>query len=187
MSNYQGITVGGIDNDDDSQEFERHHNFLVFGNLKERGTAEQVYSSVLAYGGTDIGQQESGGFGAYPPKVFGPFMVPNQIRNNTIILLPGTETYHSCDWVNDTFGNRLYGESAMIRGTGCCSNCNVTCCKTNCTKLCVAATFTLAQWEARNPVENDAATTLNTTMPTASWIVEQARALLGLHLRSRTE
>eukprot|EP01043_Picozoa_sp_COSAG02_P112680 COSAG02_NODE_48885_length_330_cov_1.761905_1_plen_96_part_10 len=96
MSNYQGITVGGIDNDDDSQEFERHHNFLVFGNLKERGTAEQVYSSVLAYGGTDIGQQESGGFGAYPPKVFGPFMVPNQIRNNTIILLPGTETYHSC-------------------------------------------------------------------------------------------
>ena len=156
-----------------------------------------MFDSLLAFGGTDIGQAESGGFGpcaspppqpwmalltarglvSDPPKVFGPFLVPNQIRDNTIILLPGS-TWHSCDWANDTFGNSLYGDEAKVTGSGCCSNCNVSCCQNNCTQTCRAASFTLAEWQGRNPIENDFNTTLNRTTPAAGWITAHARALL---------
>ena len=60
MANYGG-SVGGMDNDDGSKQFERYENFLVFGGIKERGLAEQAYNSILAYASGDIAEGEGGG------------------------------------------------------------------------------------------------------------------------------
>jgi alpha-L-arabinofuranosidase len=179
VSNYLA-GVGGVDNDDSSQEFQKHHNFLVFGGVKQRGLAEDTYESILAYTNT-IGEGENQGWGpSYASGKRGPFSTPKQIRNNTFVLLPGTVAYHTC-WgaPGNVFGNQLFGNSSvLVSGTGCCSNCNVTCCTSNCTKQCRAASFTLVEWQQRDSTANDAGTTLDRTTPSPEWIIGQARKLL---------
>jgi hypothetical protein len=59
VNDYSG-GVGGIDNDDGSKQFLRYNNFLVFGGIKERGSAEQATHSLYAYASGDIAEGEGG-------------------------------------------------------------------------------------------------------------------------------
>ena len=176
-----GGTVGGVDNDDGSKQFERHHNFIIFGGIKERGLAEQATESLYAYLGGDIAEGE-GGSGKLNSSIMPRFNVPKLIANNTIILGSTDTLYHICaGWQGNTFGNQLFGPpdaTVSVKNQGCCSDCNVSCCLSNCTKRCTAAAFTLEEWQQRDPALNDPGTTLTRKMPTPEWIIGKARALL---------
>lgn len=181
VAGYSG-TVGGIDNDDGSKQFKRHHNFNVFGGIKERGVAEQAYASIYAYVASDIAEGE-GGNGAINKTNMPRLNMPKLIANNTIILSSDGETlYHICSgWQRNTFGNQLFGPphaTVTIKNQGCCSDCNVSCCASNCTKRCTPASFSLKEWQDRDPAANDLGTTLTHTIPTPEWIIAKARAML---------
>ena len=49
VAGYSG-GVGGIDNDDGSKQFERHHNFIVFGAKVKPGSAFLLTISDLTRG-----------------------------------------------------------------------------------------------------------------------------------------
>lgn len=154
----------------------------IFGGIKERGVAEQAYESIYAYLGSDIAEGEGGG-GAINKTIMPRLNVPKRIANNTIILSsPGETLYHICDgWEGNAFGNQFFSSphaTLVVKNQGCCSNCNITCCLANCTKRCASASFTLQDWQRRDPAWNDPGTTLTREIPPPEWIIAKARALL---------
>eukprot|EP01047_Picozoa_sp_COSAG01_P018064 COSAG01_NODE_970_length_12375_cov_27.268736_6_plen_248_part_00 len=188
VANYAG-SVGGVDNDDGSKQYLRHHNFNVFGGIKERGVAEQATHSLYAWVAGDIAESE-GGNGKINKTSMPRLNMPKRIANNTIVLgSAATTVYHICaGWEGNAFDNQLFGAEhadVTVRGPGCCSDCNVSCCTSNCTKNCTSTSFTLEEWQQQNPALNDLGTTLTHKRPTSEWIVAQARAMLMLPRQPR--
>jgi len=155
---------------------------VVAGGIKERGVAEQAYESLYAYLASDIAEGE-GGNGPVNKTIMPRLNVDKLISNNTIILRSAGETlYHICSgWQGNTFGNELFSlphATVTVKNQGCCSNCNVSCCESNCTKRCTPTSFTLDEWQRQDPALNDPGTTLTREMPTPEWIIAKARAML---------
>ena len=86
----------------------------------------------------------------------------NAMYGNRVVFAAPGAAYHDCSWVGPlAHDNALYGTPA-VKGSKCSS-----------------AGYSLAQWQALSP-DNDAGSTVNSTMPGAGEIAAWCREKLGL-------
>ena len=153
VGNYGGGN-GCVDNDDGSLWFNTHDSCHVYGHQKFKVGAIRNYNNVLAYVSDFAGHWNGPGESGYETNaMFG---------NRVVFAAPGAE-YHDCSWVGAlAHDNALYG-TPTVAGANCKS-----------------AGYTLTEWQALSPDNNDAGSTVNATMPAASEVVGWCREKLGL-------
>jgi len=156
VANYGGSN-GAIDNDDGSEYYENNHNFQIYGHQKFKVGAIHSYGNVMAY---------LSGYGESWKSIGNIPTDPHAMHDNIVVFQPssGPRPYHNCDpW--KARNNSLWagGKGIVISG----ANCN-------------RGNFTLAEWQARDPANNDVGSTFHNSLPSGAQIITWARTLIDV-------
>jgi len=154
VGNYGGGN-GCVDNDDGSLWFDNNHNFAVYGHQKFKVGAIRSFGNVLAY----VNPEFAGSWSAVGAQL----NRANDMWENVVVFTNATGYYHSCGpWSGRN--SRLYATGGVAVHGADCDN----------------KFYSLAEWQARDPMNNDPGTTANTTLPRGFEIVAWGRALVGM-------